>query len=628
MHKRDDLTLADYRDYWNSRITPEEGRQIAATIERARQGRNPKPVNTADKGVDFAIGHWFHRHSVLEQKRRQVTGLHVTAMEKCMGAALPHDIDREFRKQGVRSNDESLPAWDMRKEVSTLAGYQQERHIRAFARGGRGKQRPVVPDPREVSQLLRVLQKARQPALTLSGEQERAIIALLGSRDAVNVVDAGQGTGKTEMLGQFGEILDRRRAASTWLGTTHTAVGELTARGRPAMTVAHFLASSAEQRKAAGSRIIVDESSMLAQGDAYRLCQYAQASGCRIDFVGDSKQYKSPVAGDTMRLLTSRFTGIVPITMTQTMRQERKLKEAMESIRDGKVLDGHDMLNGLSMVHEMPLEKLTQRAADLYLAWTGGKDQVPVISPTHAQAAEIAARIRQGLRARGDLTGEEQTLRRLVRLDWSPPQIQEAKEQGAEGVVFTPYGAYLDQTQALAAGDRVRTTMGGKTKDGKHRLCNGTRYRIRGFTEAGDPVLNNGWVVDKNWGGLVQDYVSTGQGAQGKTAHRAIVVYGTPSLVATRQEGFYVPVSRVRKEVAVLTDSNAELREAIQRQESRKFATELFENRRRQRMPLRQRFGKHFAYVRRLAAFASMHQRGPRGTERTQPMHRERDHGR
>jgi hypothetical protein len=165
--------------------------------------------------------------------------------------------------------------------------------------------------------------------------------------------------------------------------------------------------------------------------------------------------------------------------------------------------------------------------------------------------------------------------------------------------------------------------MGGKTKDGKHRLCNGTRYSIKGFTKADDPILNNGWVVDKDWGGLVQRYVSTGQGAQGITENRAIVVYGTPSLVATRQEGFYVPVSRVRKEVAVLTDSNAALRQAIQRQESRKSAMELMEPRRRQKVPLRQRLGKHWSYLRRLAAFARAHEWRSGDRQRKPPSERE-----
>jgi hypothetical protein len=354
-------------------------------------------------------------------------------------------------------------------------------------------------------------------------------------------------------------------------------VDQLKAKGLPAMTLAHFLASEQEQRQAAGSRIVLDESSMLAHKDTYRLFKYAQEHRCVIDLVGDSKQYKTPAAGNPMDTLV-RFGGITPITMTKTMRQSGRLKEAMEAIRDGEVLKGHDILTELKMVHEIPLEQLTQKAADLHLQWSARGQEVPVISPTWAQAGEIAEKIREGLRARGALTGADRTVRRLVNLNWSPAQVKDARKHGAgEGVVLLRYGAYREDTQPLAAGDLVRTTLGGKSKDGKHVLRNGQKYRVAGFTGCGDPILDNGAVVDKHWGGLAQRYVSTGQGAQGLTADpRAIAVYGTPSLVATRgREGYYVPVSRVRTEVAVLTDSIAALREAIQRQERRKSATEL-----------------------------------------------------
>jgi hypothetical protein len=193
-----------------------------------------------------------------------------------------------------------------------------------------------------------------------------------------------------------------------------------------------------------------------------------------------------------MRLLIGRFTGIEPITMKKTMRQQGRLKEAMEAIREGQVLKGHDMLCELGHVHELPLDQLTQTTADLYLQWSAKGEHVPVISPTHAQADEIASKIREGLRERGDLKGKDHTVRRLVELGWSPAQLKEAREQGAEGVVLTYCAAYREETQTLAVGDLVRTTMGGKTKDGKHRLCNGTRYRIKGFTKKGDPILNNG----------------------------------------------------------------------------------------------------------------------------------------
>ena len=491
-----------------------------------------------DKAAAFAMEHWFYRNSVLKETFKQVTGLHITAMERCLGAALPAELEREFQKQGVISDRATLPIWNANKEVTSAANYEQECQMTAFARAGRGSQRPVVSPPVDLRQLLGASAGGKS-AVRLTDEQEAAIRALVGSRDAVNIVDAGQGTGKTTLLEQYGKILARFEVGTTWLGTTHTAVRELTARGLPAQTVAHFLTSPEEQQKAAaGHRIIVDESSMLPHRDAYRLMMYAKEHGCRLDFVGDSKQYKSPTAGDTMRLLSGRFTGIVPITMKKTMRQQGRLKEAMEAIRDGKVLRGHDMLSELGCVRELPLEQLTQTAADLYLQWSAGGDHVPVISPTHAQADAIASRIRQGLRERGDLKGKDRIVRRLVDLQWSPAQVKEAKEQGAEGVVLSRYAAYREDTQALAVGDLVRTTMGGKTKDGKHRLCNGQRYRIQGFTKAGDPILSNGWVVDRDWGGLVQRYVSTGQGAQGITEKRAVVVYGTPSLVATRRRAF------------------------------------------------------------------------------------------
>ena len=108
-------------------------------------------------------------------------------------------------------------------------------------------------------------------------------------------------------------------------------------------------------------------------------------------------------------------------------------------------------------------------------------------------------------------------------------------------------------------------------------------------------------------GYLVQRYVRTGQGTQGITADpRAIVVYGTPSLVATRQEGFYVPCSRVRSELAVLTDSLAALRQAIQKEDKRRFASEIGEATEPQpgKPTLLQRLGKHLAFLRRAAAFA------------------------
>jgi hypothetical protein len=588
-HKQKDVSREELWNFWERQLSPQD-----RAILRSAKGKKGRIVTDAE-AARYAIDHLVYHQPVVPEKKLWAEGLHYGA-----GSVTLDGLKKELKHQGVHV---------INGQATTEAIHQQETFLIRFTRDSRGKKRPVVAEPVDLGKLIGP-PAAGQAAIRLTHEQEEALRALVGSRDTLNVVDAGQGTGKTTMLEQYAAILDRHQVRTTWLGTTHTAVDE-----------PHFLASQEEQREAAGSRIILDEASMLAQGDAFRLVQYAQKHGCRIDLVGYSRQYKSPVGGNTVDLL-KRYSGVVPITMTKTMRQQGRLKDAMEAIRDGQVLNGHDTLKQLGFVHELPLSELTQKAAELYLEWSAKGEQVPVISPTHLQAGDIAARIREGLRERGELTGEDRIVRRLVNLNWSPAQIEDAKTHGGGDVLLLRYGAYREDTQALAVGERVRTTMGGQTRDGKHRLRAGQKYRITGFTRSGDPILNNGWVVDKDWGGLAQNYVSTGQGAQGITANRAIIVYGTPSLVATRQEGFYVPVSRVRKEVAVLTDSNAALREAIQKQDKRSSATELFESR-RERTPLRQQLGRHFAYLRRLADFARTHERRPGDRQRRPPSEQE-----
>src|SRR5262249_47571114 len=158
---------------------------------------------------------------------------------------------------------------------------------------------------------------------------------------------------------------------------------------------------------------------------------------------------------------------------------------------------GLDTLTSLGMVHELPHESLGQKAADLYLQWSK-EGEVPVISPTWAQADDIAARIRLGLRARGDLIGPEVTVRKLDNLGWTSAQIKDARQRGVEGVVFRGRYAYTESTQSLAVGDKVRSTMKGRTKDG-NTINSGQQHTIAGFTNT-TIILNNGWEVPKDWG--------------------------------------------------------------------------------------------------------------------------------
>jgi ATP-dependent exoDNAse (exonuclease V) alpha subunit len=130
---------------------------------------------------------------------------------------------------------------------------------------------------------------------------------------------------------------------------------------------------------------------------------------------------------------------------------------------------------------------------------------------------------------------------------------------------------------ALAGGDRVLITAGGKTKDGKHRLSNGSLYTIRGFTRRGGGV-DHGWVIDRDFGHLTHGYVITSHASQGVTVDKVFVAVSSESLPATCQRTAYVAVTRGREQAQIFTDDRKELLKAVSRADNPLSATELAES--------------------------------------------------
>ena len=85
------------------------------------------------------------------------------------------------------------------------------------------------------------------------------------------------------------------------------------------------------------------------------------------------------------------------------------------------------------------------------------------------------------------------------------------------------FEAYRPTQLALAVGDRVRVTAGGKTKDGKHRLSNGSLLTVQGFTKRGDIIVDHGWVIDRDFGHLTHGYVVTSHASQGVTVDKVFI---------------------------------------------------------------------------------------------------------
>ena len=247
-------------------------------------------------------------------------------------------------------------------------------------------------------------------------------------------------------------------------------------------------------------------------------------------------------------------------------------------------------------------------AAYLSAAAEKKKDGKPksalVVSPTHAEAARITLAIRAGLKTQGKLDDE-----RMVQV-WTPTHLTDAQKADAtqyepgdllqfhqnapghkkgsrlivgEGVkppteLANRFEAYRPTQLALGVGDRIRLTAGGKTKDGKHRLSNGSLMTVQGFTKRGDIIVDHGWVIDRDFGHLSHGYVVTSHASQGVTVDKVFVGVSSESFPATYQRTAYVALTRGREQAQIYTDDRNELLKAVSRADEPLSATELSES--------------------------------------------------
>ena len=102
------------------------------------------------------------------------------------------------------------------------------------------------------------------------------------------------------------------------------------------------------------------------------------------------------------------------------------------------------------------------------------------------------------------------------------------------------FEVYRPVQLALAVGDRVRVTAGGKTKDGKHRLSNGSLFTVQGFNDAATSSSITAGSSTGISGILTHGYVVTSHASQGVTVDKVFVGMSSESFPATYQRTAYV----------------------------------------------------------------------------------------
>jgi conjugative relaxase-like TrwC/TraI family protein len=607
------LSWESLRKEWNARLTDRERNSLAAV--HGREYVVARPERGERLAVNHAIEHSFVRDAVVPERK-----LLTEALKRGIGAVTVEGATREmFGRPLIRSDVAG------RKMATTKEMLSLETRLIDIARQGRGRCRPLGDAERPCSRDW------------FNEGQKAAVLHVLGSRDRVMIIRGVAGTGKTTLEQEIGEALAEAGRSVVALAQSVKASREVLrqeAGFASADTVARFLKDEEMQESARNGVILVDEASQLGTRDMLRVFDAAEAVGARVILVGDRRQHRSVMAGEPLKLL-EETAGLRVAEVTEILRQEGDYKKAAEALSEGRTEEAFEELDKLGWIKQVPDSDRDKQLADAYLMAAaekkpdGRSKSALVVSPTHAEANRITDAIRSGLMAQGKL-GEERIIK-----GWVPTHLTDAQKADAteyepgdllqfhqnapgynkgsrlivgEGVeapteLAKRFEAYRPTQFALAVGDRVRVTAGGKTKDG-HRLSNGSLLTVQGFTKRGDIVVDHGWLVDRDFGHLTHGYVVTSHASQGVTVDKVFVGVSSQSFPATYQRTAYVAITRGKEQAQIFTDDRKELLKAVSRPDDPMSATELSQVT-PQKPTLQGRLKKQLAFARGLGIFGA-----------------------
>lgn len=611
--KAEGESMGELREQWDAHLTDDERRALA----QACDGKT-NSTDDAKNAMDFALAHSFERASVVTEKK-----LVAEALMQGVGTASVQDVWQEAKRADILRKEA-----EGQRFVTTRDVYREELAMVGFAREGRGQHRK--------------LGGTRAPELDpmLSQEQRDAALLILNSRDTVTGLKGGAGTGKTRMMQATVKAIEEGgKSVFAFAPSAKASRGVLRSEGfDSADTVERLLTDDKLRKEVHGQVLWIDEAGLLSIRDMKRVFDLARDEQCRVVLAGDSAQHGSVMRGDALRLLESeagmKFAQLKTIRrQTQEDYREavREISEGDARSRDGRTrLEvGVDRLDRMGAIVEAAGDdRYRQLAADYAEAtaedgYNKAKTAL-VVSPTHAEGQRTAAAIRMELKQQGRLGKTEREFSSLRPLNLTEAQRgqagnyesgeivrfhQNAKGGFGRGERFTvtqadargvkiaradgsaamlpladaaKFQVYREEKLKLAAGDRLRITQNGFTREGmkagksvKSRLDNGDVFDVAGFTRGGDIRLANGFVVPKDYGGITQGYVVTSHASQGATVDKVLIALGSESLAAANRQQFYVSVSRGREAVKLYTDDKAGMLESVKADASRLTATEL-----------------------------------------------------
>jgi conjugative relaxase-like TrwC/TraI family protein len=378
---------------------------------------------------------------------------------------------------------------------STVAHLATERHV--LDRLSELASRPsAAVEPRVVDAVL-----AAEGAL--GPDQADAVRMLCGPGKALRLVSAPAGYGKTSTVhaASRAQVTSGRRVLG--LATTHQAAGELRGVGIEAVTLARFRFEVDHDGLAPNVTLVLDEVSQVATRDAaWLLDVVVSVPGSQLWCLGDAKQGRAVRAGGLAAELErlAKEGTLQSAALTENRRQlEAAEREALHRFRQGRITESQAIRTEHGWEHDAGTPNVTRRALAEAVVADGdrlGVHNVVALTVSHADAEDLADRVRELRTQRGELSGPT-----LTGPGWSTERTYAAGDLVLVHANVELPGARLHNGTVL--------TVSGVSGDGL-TVTDGTGAGfvlpvdfVRGRRAVGHPNLSHAWArtVDGAQGG-------------------------------------------------------------------------------------------------------------------------------
>jgi conjugative relaxase-like TrwC/TraI family protein len=594
----------------DARYDNQAKRTVREAIERGGLRLSQDEITKrAQEAVTFARDNATEREAVTDMRK-----VMADALRRNIGLTTYEAVATELHQRIERGEFVEIIRERKPREATTQHMLEMEKSNIQTMLENRGRHAPIVSnDARQTVDAI-----AERQQLRLNDNQREAVDQILTSRDQVNGLQGGAGTGKTTALSVLRDAAEKEGYEVRGFAPTTRATKQLAASGIQSETLQKFIRRRQEAPTNHNRLFVLDESSLASTRNLHKFFARLESSD-KVLLVGDSRQHQAVEAGTPFEQFQKH--GMATVKLSEIVRQRKpELKRTVERLSLREMREAIDSLEQQGRIKE--ISDTSKRLKVIAAVYCRSPENSLVVSPRNRERVKLNSLIHKRLQRDGkvsrddhqmtvyvnrqDMTGTERTFANayvpgedIIRYnraskvygvevgDYALVTAKNHKEneitvhfENGRELTYNPQrlsgvSVYREAEREFAEGDRIQFRAPFTEK----RIANGELATIGKIGDEELTVkLDSGREVSfekDHFRHIDHGYAVTSHSSQGTTVDRVLINADTGESRALLNDRMgYVAVSRAREDAIIYTNSIEELRGALDRRVDKEMAVE------------------------------------------------------